>query len=101
MNTTARIETTGKSNHIHVSTDTAKQIINSGKTNWLKKRDEVVRKGGGEMETYWLVLRAHLVVLLDLVVPTRATILGNWRANIKFRPRHFESQSVESPFTAK
>jgi hypothetical protein len=31
MNTTARIETTGKPNHIHVSTDTAKLIINSGK----------------------------------------------------------------------
>jgi hypothetical protein len=30
------------------------------KTNWLKKRDEVVyAKGKGEMETYWLVLRAH------------------------------------------
>ena len=29
MNTTARIETTGKPNHIHISSDTAKQIINS------------------------------------------------------------------------
>jgi class 3 adenylate cyclase len=60
MNTTARIETTGQSNHIHMSSDTAKLIMKAGKTNWLKKRDEVVyAKGKGEMETYWLVLRAH------------------------------------------
>jgi class 3 adenylate cyclase len=60
MNTTARIETTGAPNHIHISSDTAKLIMASGKKHWLKKRDEVVfAKGKGEMVTYWLVLRAH------------------------------------------
>ncbi len=60
MNTTARIESTGESNHIHLSSDTAKLIKDAGKANWLQKRDEVVfAKGKGEMETYWLVLRAH------------------------------------------
>jgi class 3 adenylate cyclase len=58
MNTTARIETTGEPNHIHISTDTAKQIMNAGKEHWMTPRaDKVVAKGKGEMTTYWLNLR--------------------------------------------
>jgi hypothetical protein len=75
MNTTARIEVRVNQN-ISIYLYDAQKLI-AGKTNWLKKRDEVVyAKGKGEMETYCWCCVHTLVVRLDLVVPTRATILG-------------------------
>lgn len=60
MNTTARIESTGKANHIHVSSDTAALITRAGKQYWLKEREDiVVAKGKGVLLTYWLELRAQ------------------------------------------
>jgi len=55
MNTTARIETTGASNRIHLSQDTADLVIKAGKGHWLFKREEMVQaKGKGNLQTYWL-----------------------------------------------
>jgi class 3 adenylate cyclase len=105
MNTTARIETTGAPNHIHISSDTAKLIKDAGKLNWIQKRNEVVvAKGKGEMVTYWLVLRAHSSGSArsgsshssasesgDLCVPT-----PNFAQDDVLNP-----DDGESPFTAK
>ena len=55
MNTTARIETTGAPNRIHVSKETADLLKQAGKERWLTIRsDRVVAKGKGELQTYWL-----------------------------------------------
>eukprot|EP00980_Cylindrotheca_fusiformis_P001232 scaffold331_cov117-Cylindrotheca_fusiformis.AAC.10 len=55
MNTTSRIETTGKRDMIHVSQETADKLIKVGKAHWLKLReDRVTAKGKGELTTYWL-----------------------------------------------
>jgi class 3 adenylate cyclase len=55
VNTTARIETTGAPNKIHLSSDTAELLTASGKGHWVRMRTEkVVAKGKGEMQTYWL-----------------------------------------------
>jgi class 3 adenylate cyclase len=58
MNTTARVETTGMKNKIHISRETAELLKGSGKGHWVTAREEkVVAKGKGEMQTYWLELR--------------------------------------------
>jgi 3'5'-cyclic nucleotide phosphodiesterase/Adenylate and Guanylate cyclase catalytic domain len=55
MNTTARIESTGEGNRIHLSQDTADQLIAANKSHWVKTRDEKVSaKGKGLMTTFWL-----------------------------------------------
>jgi class 3 adenylate cyclase len=56
MNTTARIETNGKTNKIHVYEATADLVITAGKGHWLRERpDKIVAKGKGEPTTFWLV----------------------------------------------
>lgn len=55
VNTASTIESTGKVNRIHVSSDTAEQIRLNGFEHWLVKRDtKVPVKGRGEIETYWV-----------------------------------------------
>lgn len=55
MNTTARIESSGRPGCIHVSQQTADLIIAAGKHRWLVKREDViVAKGKGSLQTYWL-----------------------------------------------
>jgi class 3 adenylate cyclase len=55
MNTTARIETTGAKNRIHLSEETAQLLKEAGKEHWIQPReDKVVAKGKGELTTYWL-----------------------------------------------
>ena len=55
MNTAARIESTGSSGCIQMSTVTAQLLIQAGKQSWVKPRNEsVIAKGKGEMQTYWL-----------------------------------------------
>lgn len=81
MNTTARIESMGEKNRVHLSKETAHLLHEAGKGTWLFKReDKVVAKGKisittlqycckhrwltltfpstgkGELETYWLNL---------------------------------------------
>jgi class 3 adenylate cyclase len=58
MNTTARVETTGLTNKIHISHETAVLLQMSGKGHWATPREEkVVAKGKGEMQTYFLGLK--------------------------------------------
>ena len=55
VNTTARIESSGKPNRIHASEATANLLIQAGKTHWVKPReDTVVAKGKGELKTFWI-----------------------------------------------
>ena len=46
MNVTARIESTSRSNSIHVSKQTADILIKSGKSGWLTKRTDLVEAKG-------------------------------------------------------
>lgn len=56
VNTTARIETTGKKNCIHLSEQTAKLLIDAGKQHWtVPREDEVEAKGKGKLTTFWLI----------------------------------------------
>ena len=58
MNTTARVETTGAKNKIHISQETADLLIGSGKGHWVRARDDKVHaKGKGELNTYWLEVK--------------------------------------------
>ena len=55
VNTAARIESNGKANRIHASDSTAKLLIQSGKSHWVKPReDTIIAKGKGEMKTFWI-----------------------------------------------
>lgn len=59
MNTTARIESTGKKNRIHVSKETAELLESAGKEHWITPRDDVVEaKGKGKLATFWLDLNS-------------------------------------------
>jgi hypothetical protein len=58
VNTTARVESTGMRNKIHISHETAELLTGSGKGHWITPReDKVVAIGKGEMQTYFLDLR--------------------------------------------
>jgi class 3 adenylate cyclase len=55
VNTTARLESSGVKNRIHVSQETADRLIAAGKEHWLTPRDSRVdAKGKGLMQTYWV-----------------------------------------------
>ena len=61
MNTTARVETTGAKNKIHISQETADLLIGSGKGHWVRARDDKVHaKGKGELNTYWLEVKGDV-----------------------------------------
>jgi Adenylate and Guanylate cyclase catalytic domain len=48
------MESNGERNRIHVSQVTADLIKQAGKRHWLTtRRDKIVAKGKGEMQTYW------------------------------------------------
>jgi Adenylate and Guanylate cyclase catalytic domain len=54
-NTTARIESTGEGNRIHLSQDTADHLVAANKGHWIKAREDMVSaKGKGLMATFWL-----------------------------------------------
>jgi class 3 adenylate cyclase len=58
VNTTARVESTGMKNMIHISHETAELLKGSGKGHWVTPREEmVVAKGKGEMQTYFLYIK--------------------------------------------
>jgi Adenylate and Guanylate cyclase catalytic domain len=51
----ARIETAGRRGRIHLSEQTAAELIAHGKVDWLVRRDDLVEaKGKGKLATYWL-----------------------------------------------
>lgn len=55
VNTTARMESMGVKNRIHVSKDTADLLSQAGKGHWLKpRRDIITPKGKSPMQTYFL-----------------------------------------------
>jgi len=55
INTAQRIESTGKPNSVHLSSETAQLIEQAGKGGWLLPRKDAVKaKGKGELKTYWL-----------------------------------------------
>ena len=55
VNTTARIESTGSCNRIHVSEETAQLLADAGRSHWLTpRRDTIYAKGKGALKTYWL-----------------------------------------------
>jgi class 3 adenylate cyclase len=59
MNTASRIESNGEAGRIHISQQTADELISKGKSNWITSRqDKVVAKGKGELQTYWAEPRA-------------------------------------------
>jgi len=58
MNTTARIESTGAKNKVHLSKETAELLMQSGKGAWLRERKDLVEaKGKGKLKTWWLEMR--------------------------------------------
>lgn len=55
MNTASRMESNSMPGLIHVSQETANELLAKGKSNWLTARDDlIVAKGKGEMQTYWV-----------------------------------------------
>ncbi|KAL3914239.1 MAG: hypothetical protein SGARI_000229 [Bacillariaceae sp.] len=61
VNTAARIESSGKRDHIHLSHETAELLHAAGMSNWLTKREDTINaKGKGEMQTYWLLTEQQL-----------------------------------------
>lgn len=55
VNTASRMESKGVEGKIHCSEATAEQLRASGKSAWLKPReDAIVVKGKGEMKTYFV-----------------------------------------------
>lgn len=58
VNTTARMESTGTADMVHLSESTASLLRKAGHEDWLIPRDEQVSaKGKGTLQTYWLALR--------------------------------------------
>lgn len=58
VNTAARMESNGIRNKIHISSETAEDLKEAGKSHWLIPREEkIVAKGKGEMSTYWLEIK--------------------------------------------
>jgi hypothetical protein len=59
MNTASRMESTGTSNRVQVSTNTADLLIAGGKSHWVTPReDTVMANGKGELQTYWLSMHS-------------------------------------------
>jgi class 3 adenylate cyclase len=59
VNTAARMESNGIRGRIHVSQSTADALIAAGKYQWISPReDKIVAKGKGEMQTYWVHIKA-------------------------------------------
>ena len=55
VNTAARMESNGIRDEIHVSESTAALLYESGKFDWVIKRQDVVQvKGKGKMQTYFV-----------------------------------------------
>ena len=58
VNTAARMESTGMTGRIQVSSATAEALKNDKKGSWLTARsDSVIAKGKGVMSTFWLALK--------------------------------------------
>jgi class 3 adenylate cyclase len=59
MNTASRMESNGVAGRIHVSQETALELIAKGKSSWITPReDKIIAKGKGELQTYWVSLKS-------------------------------------------
>jgi class 3 adenylate cyclase len=59
MNTASRMESNGEPGRIHISEQTANELAAKGKSSWVTHRkDKIVAKGKGELQTYWASLHA-------------------------------------------
>ena len=55
MNTASRIESTGAKGRIHVSNETAEELVARGKGHLLiPRKEKITARGNGEMQTYWV-----------------------------------------------
>ncbi|CAJ1963472.1 unnamed protein product [Cylindrotheca closterium] len=73
VNTAARLESTGKTNQIQVSQATANLINASGKSHWIRKREEMVEaRGKGQMQTYWVKHKASSAERSDSFTGSRS-----------------------------
>jgi Adenylate and Guanylate cyclase catalytic domain len=53
----SRIESTGKRDRVHLSEQTALQLIKHGKEDWIVRREDMIEaKGKGKLVTFWLKL---------------------------------------------
>jgi hypothetical protein len=56
VNTASRMQSTGQSNRIQLSEQTANLLIEAGKSAWIQPRRDLVNvKGKGIVQTYWAV----------------------------------------------
>ena len=98
MNTTARMESTGHCNRIHVSQDTADLLQASGKSHWLQMRKErVCAKGKGELQTYWLATGGDGDSSLGAEMGNDATESQDATAGYDENPEITEARFVENP----
>jgi Adenylate and Guanylate cyclase catalytic domain len=59
----SRIESSGTRERIHLSEQTALELIKQGKQDWITPREDVVEaKGKGRLNTYWLKLNSERLV---------------------------------------
>jgi len=111
VNTASRMESACIRGRIQVSTDTANLLANSGKCNWLTKReDAVVAKGKGMKETYWLRVTsmpramdtsstaAHDISESSHSVSDKNTRLVDWNVQVLLRLLRAISADRDTPF---
>jgi Adenylate and Guanylate cyclase catalytic domain len=106
VNTTARIESTGKPDQIHLSEQAFKELKRQGKGHWCVPRAEkVVAKGKGELETYWLLLDSGRVCdnnALTMDGPSAAPVpvgpaSSNRNNSVSFNYHHHHADNNNEP----
>jgi hypothetical protein len=91
VNTASRMESTGKSNFVHVSQATANILIHGKKGHWLKSREDTVDvKGKGQMQTYWAepkstMLESPIDRVLDMRMEDKTERLIGWVTDVMGR----------------
>ena len=62
VTTACLLQSTGESNRIHISKETADLIAEAGRKRWVRKREEKVQtEEKGELETYWLTHKVKTI----------------------------------------
>ena len=60
------MESTGKKSHIQVSQSTADLLVEAGKEAWITPREDLVSaKGKGQIQTYWVNVKAPRLVSIE------------------------------------
>eukprot|EP00934_Nitzschia_sp_Nitz4_P002739 Nitzschia sp. Nitz4//scaffold111_size72815//56756//60609//NITZ4_005798-RA/size72815-snap-gene-0.111-mRNA-1//-1//CDS//3329533204//2729//frame0 len=61
VNTAARLENSGKPGQIHASQSTVNLLLEAGKSQWVRTREEKVSlKGKGDLQTFWVAPHSML-----------------------------------------